>query len=255
MINGVNAACIPYSDRNPAPRNTYQSAMGKQAQGVAQLNYNLRYDTTSNILQYTQKPLVTTKLANLHTINPAGFNAIVCVCPFLGYGQEDSIIVNQYALDRWMARADHYKTIKESLKSKEKTLFKKPDKKRKFGIYNKLDVDGLVKPGTKIIKRDAIIGKIKEEEDISVLSDLNGRIDSVIMYQERDGSKGIKTRVRTTQIPTIGDKFSSRHGQKGTIGLTVRGEDLPFTQSGMTPDIIVNPVSYTHLPLPTISSV
>lgn len=244
MINGVNAACIPYSDRNPAPRNTYQSAMGKQAQGVAQLNYGLRYDTTSNIMQYIQKPLVTTKLANLHNINPSGFNAIVCVCPFMGYGQEDSIIVNQYALDRGMARSDHYKTIKESLNSKEKTVFKKPEKKKKFAKYNKLDVDGLTVPGTEIKKRDAIIGKVKDDEDISVLSELNGRSDSVLMYQERDGSKGVKTRVRTTQIPTIGDKFSSRHGQKGTIGLTVRGEDLPFTMSGMTPDIIVNPHAF-----------
>ena len=244
MINGVSAACIPYSDRNPAPRNTYQSAMGKQAQGVAQLNYKQRYDTTSNILQYTQTPLVTTRLANLYGNPQAGFNAVVCICPFMGYGQEDSIIVNQYALDRGMARADHYKTIKESLHSKEKTLFEKPEKKKKFAKYTKLDHDGLVKPGTEIHKRDAIIGKTKEKEDISILSELNGRVDSVIMHEGRGGDKEIKTRIRTTQIPTIGDKFSSRHGQKGTIGLKVLGENLPFNMDGISPDIIVNPHAF-----------
>lgn len=244
MINGVSAACIPYSDRNPAPRNTYQSAMGKQAQGVAQLNYKQRYDTTANILQYTQTPLVTTRLANLYGNPQAGFNAVVCICPFMGYGQEDSIIVNQYALDRGMARADHYKTIKESVHSKEKTMFEKPGKKKKFAKYDKLDHDGLVKPGTEIEKRDAIVGKTKEKEDVSILSELNGRVDSVIMHEGRGGDKEIKTRIRTTQIPTIGDKFSSRHGQKGTIGLKVLGENLPFNMDGVSPDIIVNPHAF-----------
>ncbi len=254
MINGVAAACIPYSDRNPAPRNTYQSAMGKQAQGVAQLNHNLRFDTTSNILQYSQKPLVSTKLADLYGINktPSGFNAVVAICPFQGFGQEDSIIVNQYALDRGMARADHYKTYRESLNEKEVTAFERPLKKKKFGTYSKLDVDGFVMPNTKIEPRDAIIGKTKEfmdngemkKDDISILSELSGRIDEVLVYEGRDGGKEIKTRLRTTQIPTIGDKFSSRHGQKGTIGLKVMGEDLPFNHQGITPDIIVNPHAF-----------
>lgn len=254
MLNGVSATCIPYSCRNPAPRNCYQSAMGKQAQGVAQTNYQLRFDTTSNILQYSQKPLVSTKLANLYGINetPNGFNAVVAICPFQGFGQEDSIIVNQYALDRGMARADHYKTYRENLHEKEHTLFERPTKKKKFGKYNKLDVDGFVFPGTKIEKRDAIIGKTKEvlnfdgksKDDISILADLNGTIDDVLIYQERDGTKGVKIKERTTQIPTIGDKFSSRHGQKGTIGLTVRGEDLPFNYDGISPDIIVNPHAF-----------
>jgi len=244
MINGVSAGCIPYSDRNPAPRNTYQSAMGKQAQGVAQLNYRQRYDTTSNILQYTQTPLVSTRLAKLYGNPQAGFNAVVCVCPFMGYGQEDSIIVNQYALDRGMARADHYKTIKDSIHSKEKTLFERPSKKKKFAKYNKLDKDGLVRPGTNIQKRDAIVGKTKDKEDISILSELNGRVDSVIMHEGRGGDKEIKCRIRTTQIPTIGDKFSSRHGQKGTIGLKVLGENLPFNMDGISPDIIVNPHAF-----------
>ena len=254
MINGVSAACIPYSDRNPAPRNTYQSAMGKQAQGVAQLNYNLRFDTTSNILRNPQKPLVTTKLADLYGINktPSGFNAIVAICPYQGFGQEDSIIVNQYALDRGLARADHYKTYRESLNEKEVTKFEKPEKKKKFGKYNKLDVDGFITPGTKIDPRDAIIGKTKEfvdngtrkKDDISILSELGGRIDQTMVYEGRDGGKEIKTRLRTTQIPVQGDKFSSRHGQKGTIGLTVRGEDLPYNQDGISPDIIVNPHAF-----------
>ena len=246
MINGVNASAIPYSDRNPAPRNTYQSAMGKQAQGVAQTNYNLRFDTTSNITHYCQKPLVSTKLANLYGLNecPSGFNAVVAIMPFQGYGQEDSVIVNQYALDRGMGRSDQYKTVRETLNDKNNEVFQKPAKKRKFGKYDKLDQDGIITPRSEIKKRDCIIGKLSNKEDVSIMSETNGRIDRVIMYEERDGSKGVKIRTRTTQIPTVGDKFSSRHGQKGTVGLKVMQEDLPFTMSGITPDIIVNPHAF-----------
>ena len=259
MIMGLCAASIPFSDHNPATRNTYQSAMGKQAQGVPVTNYQSRFDTTQNILHYGQRPLVSTKLADLYGLHecPAGQNCIVAIMPWEGFGQEDSIVVNQHALDRGLGRADRYKTINETLSSnKEKSCFQKPERKRKFGKYDKLDDDGFVKPGTKIIKRDCIIGKqvIKGNsavtgmivnknmvEDASILSDVEGRVDKVIMYQQRDGERAVKMKLRTQRIPTIGDKFSSRHGQKGTIGMTFSSENLPWNMDGIVPDIIVNP--------------
>ena len=259
MIMGLCAASIPFSDHNPATRNTYQSAMGKQAQGVPVTNFQSRFDTTQNILQYGQRPLVSTKLADLYGIHecPAGQNAVVAIMPFEGFGQEDSIIINLHALDRGFGRADRYKTVKETLTSnKEKSCFQKPERKRKFGIYNKLDDDGFVNPGTEINKRDCIIGKqvIKAGsaitglhmnknmiEDASILSDVTGRVDKVIMYQQRDGERAVKMKLRTLRVPTIGDKFSSRHGQKGTIGMVFSSEDLPWTMDGMVPDIIINP--------------
>ena len=197
MITGLCAASIPFVDHNPATRNTYQSAMGKQAQGVPVTNYQSRFDTTQNILHYGQKPLVTTKLADLYGLHdcPTGQNCIVAIMPWEGFGQEDSIIVNQYALDRGLGRADRYKTIHETLSSnKDESVFRKPDKKRKFGKYDKLDDDGFVKPGTKVEARDCLIGKqqivaqgdglIKKYEDNSILSDLTGRVDNVVMYQQ-----------------------------------------------------------------------
>lgn len=254
MMTGVCASTIPFLDHNPATRNAYQSAMGKQAQGVPITNYQTRYDTTQNILHYGQKPLVSTTIADLHKIHecPAGQNCIVAIMPWEGFGQEDSIVVNQHALDRGLGRADRYKTITETLSSnKDTSVFRKPDRKRKIGTYNKLDEDGFVKPGETVKPRDCVIGKqtiLNEEseahvkyEDHSILSDVNGRVEKVTMYQQRDGQRAVKMKIRAQRIPIQGDKFSSRHGQKGTIGITFGSESLPWTIDGIVPDIIVNP--------------
>ena len=252
MIYGLSASTIPFSDHNPAPRNVYQSAMGKQAQGVPMLNYQTRFDTTQNILQYGQKPLVSTKLADLYGIHecPAGQNCVVAIMCWEGFGQEDSIVMNQSAIDRGLGRADRYKTINEAVSSnKDKATFTIPSKKRKFGKYTKLDKDGLVRPGEQLDARDCIIGKqteIKGDgeillEDSSVMTDYAGRVDDVSMYQQRNGERAIKMKIRTQRIPIVGDKFSSRHGQKGTIGMTYTQENLPWTIDGIVPDIIVNP--------------
>jgi DNA-directed RNA polymerase II subunit RPB2 len=251
FMNGINAASIPFSDHNPAPRNTFQSAMGKQPQGIYATNFQHRMDTTSNIMYYPQKPLVTTRMADLYNMHecPNGMNAIVAIMPFHGFGQEDSIIVKQESLDRGMARADHLKVVEDRLSknSKESSDFVRPVKKKKFGKYDKLDTDGLLRPGVQIDKRDCIIGKEKIhhlnniKEDASTLSELNGRVVETKLFQGKDGTKGVKMKIRTVQVPVIGDKFASRHGQKGTIGMIYPEVDMPFTMSGIIPDIIVNP--------------
>ena len=252
MIYGLSAATIPFSDHNPAPRNVYQSAMGKQAQGVPMLNYQTRFDTTQNILQYGQRPLVSTKLADLYGIHecPAGQNCVVAIMCWEGFGQEDSIVLNQSAIDRGLGRADRYKTISEAVSSnKDKAVFTIPSRKRKFGKYNKLDKDGLVQPGEILDAKDCIIGKQTEImgavqktfEDSSVMTDYAGKVDDVTMYQQRNGERAVKMKIRTQRIPIVGDKFSSRHGQKGTIGMTYTQENLPWTIDGIVPDIIVNP--------------
>ena len=250
MMNGLCAATIPFSDRNPGVRNTYQCAMAKQAQGVNASNFQLRMDTTTNIMWYGQKPLVSTNLANEYGVHdlPTGINAIVAIMPFHGFNQEDSIIVNQSALDRGFARADTYKTIKESLSGKQFSLFEKPEKKRRVGKYNSLEEDGMLRPGVPVNKGDCIIGKVsydsenkKHGEDNSKMAAAKGTIDKVTMYQERNGDRAVKVRVRQTRIPVIGDKFSSRHGQKGTVGMLYTQEDMPFTIDGIVPDIIINP--------------
>lgn len=247
MMNGLCAATIPFSDRNPGTRNTYQCAMAKQAQGVNASNFQLRMDTTTNIMWYGQKPLVSTKLANEYGVHelPTGTNAIVAIMPFHSFNQEDSIIVNQSALDRGFARADTYKTIKESLSGKDKSLFQKPTKHRKVGKYSSLEEDGMLRPGMRVKAGDCVIGKVSYEssegEDNSKLATAPGTIDKVTMFQERNGDRAVKVRVRQTRVPVIGDKFSSRHGQKGTIGMLFTQEDMPYNIDGIVPDIIINP--------------
>jgi len=250
MMNGLCAATIPFSDRNPGTRNTYQCAMAKQAQGVNASNFQTRMDTTTNIMWYGQKPLVSTQLANEYGVHdlPTGTNAIVAIMPFHGFNQEDSVIVNQSALDRGFARADTYKTIKESLTGKDHCVFQRPDKKKRVGKYSDLEEDGMLKPGTTVKNGDCVIGKVSYQpgaqrtgEDNSKLATANGTVDKVTMFQERNGDRAVKVRIRQTRVPIIGDKFSSRHGQKGTVGLLCTQEDMPFTMDGIVPDIIINP--------------
>lgn len=249
-INGINAGTIPFSNHNPAPRNCFQSAMGKQAQGTYATNYQHRVDTTSNVLYYSQKPLVDTQIGKVYNVHKCahGTNAIVAIMPFQGYGQEDSVIFNQAFIDRGGFRADHYTVVEESAvkNTKEKTTFGVPTKKRKVGCYDKLDQDGIILPGAAVAQKDCLVGKRFERnanftEDQSVLSDKKGIVDKVYLFQDKKGNRGTKIKLRTRQIPKIGDKLSSRHGQKGTCGMIYPPEDLPFTLDGIKPDIIVNP--------------
>lgn len=257
LMNGINAASIPFSNKNPAPRNCFQSAMGKQSQGVYALNYQHRYDTTSNVLYYQQKPLCETFLSkelNVHE-SPHGINAIVAIMP-MEYNQEDSVILNEAFIQRGGFRADHYTTVESVAGSntKEKATFCIPTKKRKVGKYDKLDNDGIIYPGSKIENKDCLIGKkfVRHqyknsqtnlfEEDQSVLTDKTGYVESAKVFQDRKGNRATKLKIRTRQIPTVGDKFSSRHGQKGTVGAIFPTTDMPFNMfTGMTPDIIINP--------------
>lgn len=269
MMLGVCASLIPFPDHNQSPRNTYQSAMGKQAMGIYLTNYQNRMDSISNILFYPQKPLVTTRSMDyMHFRDlPAGQNAIVAIGVYSGYNQEDSLIMNQSAIDRGLFRSMFYKTYTEQEKKVgivTTETFEKPLKNvtanLKPGNYGKLDSDGLVLPGTILEGDDVIVGKtvplsalgettglLREKgyarRDASVaLKTLDkGVVDKVMLSTNQDGFRFAKVRLRSVRIPQMGDKFASRHGQKGTVGITYRHEDMPFTADGMVPDIIVNP--------------
>ncbi|KAL7423067.1 DNA-dependent RNA polymerase II [Cryptotrichosporon argae] len=271
MILGVCASIIPFPDHNQSPRNTYQSAMGKQAMGIYLTNYQLRMDTMANILYYPQKPLATTRSMEYLKFSelPAGQNAIVAILCYSGYNQEDSVIMNQSSIDRGLFRSLYYRayTDTEKMMGMEKVeTFEKPDRnetlRMKHGSsdrYAKLDVDGLISPATNVNGDDIIIGKTApippESEELGQRSALHkkrdvstpmksteqGVVDQVMITTNADGLKFVKIRIRSTRVPQIGDKFASRHGQKGTIGITYRQEDMPFTAEGITPDIIINP--------------
>ncbi|CAK4076589.1 unnamed protein product [Aphanomyces euteiches] len=275
MILGICASIIPFPDHNQSPRNTYQSAMGKQAMGIYSSNFRARMDTMANILNYPQKPLVTTRaMEYLHFRElPSGVNAIVGIATYTGYNQEDSLIMNQSAIDRGLFRSTFYRCYVDQERNKSPhgigggsgfmncEEFEKPTRatclRLKHGSYHKLDQDGLVAPGTRVSGGDIIIGKTsplpssdenglearhqKRDASTSLRTHENGIIDSVMLTTNAEGFKFTKVRFRNIRVPQIGDKFASRHGQKGTIGMTYRQEDMPFTIEGVTPDIVVNP--------------
>lgn len=269
MILGVCASIIPFPDHNQSPRNTYQSAMGKQAMGIYASNYQVRMDTMAHVLHYPQKPLCTTRAMEfLHFRElPSGVNCCVAIMIYTGYNQEDSLIMNQSAIDRGLFRSSYYRCYIDQEKassvgtmgSLNSEIFEKPsqDKTRgmKHGEYGKLDDDGLVAPGTRVSGDDVLIGKTapldssanmpsrytKRDCSTSMKANENGIVDNVLISTTKEGYRFTKVRIRNVRVPQVGDKFASRHGQKGTIGMTYRQEDMPFTVEGMVPDIIVNP--------------
>ncbi|KAA8564910.1 hypothetical protein EYC84_010680 [Monilinia fructicola] len=273
MILGICASIIPFPDHNQSPRNCYQSAMGKQAMGVFLTNFDVRMDTMANILYYPQKPLATTRSMEFLKFRelPAGQNAIVAIMCYSGYNQEDSVIMNQSSIDRGLFRSLFYRAYTDQEKRIGMNVveqFEKPYRsdtlKLKQGTYDKLDDDGIVAPGVRVTGADIIIGKtapiapdseemgqrtkahIKRDASTPLRSTESGLVDQVLITTNAEGLRFVKVRMRTTKIPQIGDKFASRHGQKGTIGITYMQQDMPFTREGVVPDLIINPTPF-HL--------
>ena len=262
FILGVLSSSIPFLNHNQAPRNTYQSAMGKQAIGIPMTNFNHRYDTFNHILYYPQRPLVKTRMMKYFNTDelPAGINVIVAIATYSGYNQEDSVIINQSAIDRGLFNSTFYRTYKDEEKKDQlsglEDNFCKPDMNKllhpKPCNYDKLNSNGLVSKNTYVSSDDIIIGKTTplmekykdygyRDNSISPRSNENGFIDDNLIGINKDGFRFCNTRIRKSKIPQIGDKFSSRHGQKGTVGMVYRQEDMPRTKDGIVPDIIMNP--------------
>ena len=247
LILGTLASTIPYPDHNQSPRNVYQAAMGKQAMGVYASNFSKRFDTNGHIMHYPQKPLVTTRVAKALCGDelPAGMQAIVAIMCFGGYNQEDSLLFNKSAVERGFGRSTTFRTYDASNSSTRQAPASEFKKQDTYGTMNDtLDIDGLTLPGTTINKGKAIFCNVthgKKYPHIKKNKKASGVVDSTILFQNANGGQTAKTRIREQRIPEMGDKFSSRHGQKGTIGMMYNQEDLPFTAEGIVPDLIVNP--------------
>ena len=263
-IFGILASCIPFPEHNQSPRNTYQCAMGKQAMGTYTTNFRYRMDKTAYVQTYTMRPLVDTRLMNIINLNkiPSGSVAIVAIATYSGYNQEDSLIINEASLNRGFSSATIYHTEKDEDKNihGDEEIRCKADKSRtkgiKFANYDKLDENGIIPENTLLENRDIIIGKIVpikanrndptkviKYKDYSKIYRTHEEcfVDKNYINRNGDGYTFAKIRTRTYRIPNIGDKFSSRHGQKGTIGLILPEEDMPTTADGLKPDIIINP--------------
>jgi DNA-directed RNA polymerase beta subunit/intein/homing endonuclease len=263
-IFGVLASCIPFPEHNQAPRNTYQCAMAKQAIGVYALNYDQRMDKTAYVLTYPSRPLVDTRLMNFIHLNkiPSGCQIHVAIMTHTGYNQEDSVLVNKGSIDRGLFSATIYHTEKDEDKNiiRDEIIRCKPDKTKtkgiKFGNYEKVNNQGFIQENSLVENRDVIIAKIipikenrndptktikYEDQSKTFRTTEETYIDKNYTGRNGDGYNFAKVRVRVHRKPGYGDKFSSRHGQKGTCGNIIPECDMPFTKNGLRPDIIINP--------------
>jgi len=265
---GTLASNIPFPDHNQSPRNSYQCAMGKQAMGMYAMNFKDRFDTMAHVLCYPQVPFVSPYMSKFYGAQsmPCGQNVTVAIMTYTGYNQEDSVMLNRSALDRGLFRSIFYRTYKDEERknqsSGEEEKFCRPDpdttKQLKHANYSKLDEDGFIPENTFVDADDILIGKVvpirvptgsvipagaKRLRDVSrtIRNNETGWVDKIFKNRNGEGYSFVKVRVRQDRIPEIGDKFSSRHGQKGTVGMILSPEDMPQTASGIIPDIIINP--------------
>ena len=268
VILGTTASYIPFPDHNQSPRNAYQSSMGKQAMGIYALNFRERFDAMSHVLCYPEIPMVSPFMSKFYGAQslPAGQNIVVAIMTYTGYNQEDSNMINRASLDRGRFRSIFYRTYKDEERknqsSGDEEKFCHPDpvetKHIKNAKYEKVGEDGFVPKDVYVTPDDVLIGKVvplrvptgavlpagaKKSRDVSKMPRNNesGYVDKVYKNRNGEGYSFVKIRMRQDRIPEIGDKFSSRHGQKGTMGMILNPEDMPQTATGIVPDIIINP--------------
>lgn len=270
-ILGATASIIPYAEHNQSPRNTYQAAMAKQAPGVYALNHKDRTDTRGHILHYPQKPLTITKPIDVIGYNsrPSGQNFIVAVLSTNGYNMDDALIFNKSSIERGLGHSSFYRIYKAECKqylggSKDRLTIPEAGIRGYHGTeaYRLLEEDGLISTETEVKGGDILIGRISpprfmeeyrglevrgpqmRDTSIGVRPTEEGVVDSVFVSKDIEGAHLVKVKVRSRRIPEIGDKFVSRHGQKGVIGMLMPQEDMPFSVNGIVPDILINPHAF-----------
>ena len=265
MTLGVMANQIIFPSHNPYPRNAFSCGQGKQAVSLFNTNFNNRIDKTAYLLNYGQTPLTKSRMYSYTTkdANPYGENAIVAIMCYSGYNVEDAVIVNEGAIERGLFNTTYfnaYEAHEEKVNvgnAKEDTIFLNPLKKNMLGLksgydYSKLDEKyGIIRENVEVDEKTILIGmgtkQLGTEEeiylDVSVTPKKGqvGFVDKVFITQNEEGRRIAKVRIRAERKPAIGDKFCSRAGQKGTIGIKLREQDMPTTADGIRPDIIVNP--------------
>ncbi|MCK4952859.1 DNA-directed RNA polymerase subunit B [Candidatus Bathyarchaeota archaeon] len=267
-ILGICASTIPYAEHNQSPRNSYEAAMSKQALGVGATNFLLRVDSRSHILHYPQTPLVKTNSLDIigYDLRPSGQNCVVAFISYEGYNMEDAVIFNKSSIERGLERSTFYRIYTAESRQYlggSRDQFVTPEQGirgyRGEQYYRFLETDGIISLESEVVGGDVLVGRMspprfleeyKEFEirgptmrdtSVDVRPAETGIVDAVFITDTSDGNKLAKIRVREQRIPELGDKFASRHGQKGVIGIVIPQENMPFTADGIIPDILINP--------------
>ena len=264
-ILGLSGALIPYPEYNRGDRINYGAKMIGQAIGLMSNNFLIRTDTKFNVLSYPQRPIVETHINTMLENYTEGQNIVVAVMCYDGYNLNDAVVMNKSSVDRGMFRSFYfrtYETIKKRYWGGQEDEVGIPQAGikgyRGEEAYKDLAQDGLINPETEVESDSVMVGKIsplrflsaeefisetdnKREASMSVRHGERGIVDSVMITETLDANQLIKIKIRDYRIPQVGDKVATRHGQKGVTGILVPQEDMPFTESGLTPDIIFNP--------------
>jgi len=261
---GIVTSLVPYGNHDQSARLMRGSKTQKQALGLYAANFPVRVDTDVSILHYPQKPLVRSFTYDTLNIYPAGQNIVVAIMPYDGYNIEDAIVLNKASVDRGFGRSTYfrpYTSIELNYAGGLKDEIVIPEKDisgyRLEESYRYLEDDGIAYPEANIDEGEVIIGKVsppkflseareisiqtKKENSSVMRQEEKGVVDGVFVTQDREGNRIIQVRMRDERIPELGDKFSTPHGQKGVIGFVAQDEDIPFTCSGIKPDLIFNP--------------
>ncbi|MDA4120567.1 MAG: DNA-directed RNA polymerase subunit B [Thaumarchaeota archaeon] len=270
---GIAASIIPYPEHNQSPRNTYESAMAKQSLGFSSPTYPISPHVRQHLLVSPQTPVVRTRTLDLLKIDerPIGQNCVVAVLSFEGYNIEDAIIMNKSSVERGLARSFFYRLYEGQAKQYlggMRDTFEVPSAEsnirgyRGEKFYRLLEGDGVVAHESQVTGGDVVIGRTspprfmeeykefeikgpyRRDTSVAVRPSETGVVDSIFMTENVEGGRMFKVRVRDMRVPEIGDKFASRHGQKGVIGLVVPQEDMPYTAEGIVPDVIINPHAF-----------
>jgi len=267
-IMGLTASLVPYANFVQASRLNSGSKTQKQALGFYASNYLVRMDTDVNLLHNPHMPLVESIMHDISDFkeHPAGQNLTVAVMSYDGYNMEDSLILNKGSVDRGMGRSTFFRPMSTTQLRYAGGLIDEiciPEKDirgyKSEKDYRYLEEDGIIYPEAKIAEEDVVIGKtspprflnemddmnliqnVRHESSVTVRHGEHGIVDMVLLTENEEGNKLIQVRIRDLRIPEIGDKYASRHGQKGVVGLVMNQSNMPFTASGVTPDIIFSP--------------
>ncbi|OLY82623.1 putative DNA-directed RNA polymerase I subunit RPA2 [Smittium mucronatum] len=255
------ANMTPFCDFNQSPRNMYQCQMGKQSMGTPAQALKHRADNKLYWLQSGQTPVVRPALYDKFGVDgyPNGMNAVVAVLSYTGYDMEDAMILNKSGLERGFGYGSIYKT----------EVFDLTESRNRSGVISKhfmlgpdvidekvlknIDKDGLPFIGTPLVEGDPVIAVYNDVNNSTNVKKYKGEpcyVDTVRLVNTDGHAFGdpelqmVQITYRIPRSPVIGDKFSSRHGQKGVNSIRFPAIDLPFTESGMQPDVIINPHAF-----------